>query len=276
MFKVRRVGREVAALRYGSAIMILLAFWWFVANTLSVDSIAGPIEVASLMVGEYYQSGKGRTVLFTTLQWTTASWLAGLLAAGVFSSAGRLSGLIATIWEVLFSALRSLPSVIAIPVFAIVFGFDRTGTFACAIALTCAYAFPSLDGSLRSAATRRDKLRECLRFSRTQETLVVTLPGIGEALGGVALNSFGIAMVVSIAGEMILSLPGTVGESVGTLAWLLRTSEMYAMVGWLVIASTILASLAHSAPTLLTVPGRILVDLKLGHFNYQDSLDFVE
>jgi ABC-type nitrate/sulfonate/bicarbonate transport system permease component len=111
----------------------------------------------------------------------------------------------------------------------------------------------TLEESFRASGT----VAEALGLTSLSRFRFVVLPAVGRALGGIAVQSYGIGLVVTVAGEMLLSISGSAGYRIAELAWLIRMAELYATVCWLVIGSLLLALGVSRAPRLLVLPARL-------------------
>jgi ABC-type nitrate/sulfonate/bicarbonate transport system permease component len=189
--------------------------------------------------------------------WALAAWVVGILATILIGSASQRSALAAAIFGIPLAIGRTLPSVIAVPLFAVVSGHDRWSTFTCASFLAACYSAPAFTASLAETLRLRSLASACLGLSPRQEFALVSLPGVGQSLQGISIQSFGIALVVTVAGEMILGLQGSAGERIAEWSWLLRMREVYALVVWLVVGTLVTEHLAALIPRLLRVPAHL-------------------
>jgi ABC-type nitrate/sulfonate/bicarbonate transport system permease component len=90
--------------------------------------------------------------------------------------------------------------------------------------------------------------------------LLIALPGVAQAWKAIALQSFGIALVVTVAAEMILSFSGSIGDEVAKMAWLLRMTDVYALVGWLFIWAVVVKYFVDQLPMVLEWPSRRIME----------------
>jgi ABC-type nitrate/sulfonate/bicarbonate transport system permease component len=213
-----------------------------------------PIEVVIAMAEQ------GRAVLLLAIRpfaWALGAWLVGILATILTGTLSLRSPTAGAVFSVPLAIGRTLPSVIAVPLFAVVAGHDRWSTFACASFLATCYSAPAFNESLAETLRLRRLAAECLGLTPRQEFSLVSLPGVGQSLQGISIQSFGIALVVTIAGEMILGLQGSAGERIAEWSWLLRMREVYALVVWLVIGTLLTERIAGLIPRLLRVPARL-------------------
>jgi ABC-type nitrate/sulfonate/bicarbonate transport system permease component len=240
-----------------SLVVWLSAWEIFVRGGVLMSSVLpAPDSVIATMFSSSFYRNTGRTAILATFSWTLLAWLSGTgLGLLLVAAALRLKFVTQSLAFV-FLAGRSLPSVVAIPIFAAALGIGRSTGFLCAVFLCVCYSVPTLEESMSSTAASKRVLREALGLGGWQALWLVTMPGIGRAVRAIGVQSFGIALVVTVAGEMILSLENTVGDQVAKLAWLVRMVEVYALVGWLVICSMGLNVATYVLPHLFTYPAK--------------------
>ncbi len=251
-------------IRVGSrtAVILLWVSLWQLLTHVSDASTAllpGPAAVLRTMLeGRFVHESVLPTLVPTTL-WVLGGWLTGLaicLALSVMSSYCQPTEPLVALPA---AVGRTLPSVIAIPLFAASFRSGRLAVLACATALVVAYSFPTLAQSLRTARAAWAAIAGAVRLRFGQTLAAVALPAVAAALAATAAQSLGIALVVTVAGEMILVVPGSLGARVSDWYFVLRMREMYALVAWLVIAAATMTLSTHILGQMLRLPGRLMV-----------------
>lgn len=221
--------------------------------------LPAPHVILVKMVSGAFLNDFAADAISQTFAWTALAWMVGTLLAIVLVLVAISCPIIRVSLTVPLLAGRTLPSVVAVPLFAAVIGIGRGAGFLCALYLCICYSLPTLEDSMKTTMASRRVLREALGLKGWRSVLFITIPGIGRAVRATGIQSFGIALVVTVAAEMILPLRNTAGDKVADLAWLLRMVEVYALVGWLVICSMIFNVATHIVPHLCTVPAKILV-----------------
>ncbi len=237
-------------------VILWLVLWFVVVRATKVPAsvLPPPEAVIKTMFSKDFIASYAISAVPSTVEWAFGAWLLGTVT-------GLVSVFVALKIELLKPAFsfplltgRCLPSVLAIPLFAAVMGLGRESVFACAVFLTICYSVPALEESIRSVAGTRSALREALGLNAIDTFILILAPGIGRAVRAIGVQSLGIGIVVTVAGEMILSLEGTLGRRVADLMWLLRMTEVYALVAWLVVGSILANAAAGAIPKLLTLP----------------------
>ena len=218
----------------GVILLIWFTLWELISyfQLISPMLLPAPHKIISNMIRLDFIDGFVNNTLPNTFFWVLIAWIIGILCASLFALVSIHSVKVTAFLKVLFISGRALPSVIAIPLFAAIMGFDRLTTVVCAIFLVVCYSEPSIQESLRSINTTRKALLETVPLSKLHSFILIILPGIANTLRAISTQSFGIALVVTIAGEMILALSNSVGNEVARMAWLLRMVDLYSMIGW--------------------------------------------
>jgi ABC-type nitrate/sulfonate/bicarbonate transport system permease component len=261
------LGQEEIIKRMGQfAKSCLSIFAWIVlwaiashSHFFSSELLPPPEIVIQKMFNSDFLSTYTFSSVPRTFFWVLSAWILGLVFAAIVSALAIISRWISAWVEVLFIAGRSLPSVIAIPLFATIMGIERSTVAICTAFLVVCYSEPSFQESFHAIRRARNALKEALNLSLKQEIMFVILPGAAHAWKAIAVQSFGIALVVTVAGEMILSFTHTVGWDVSQMAWLLKMVDMYAIVGWLIVWAFLIKRTTDALPLLLETPGRFLV-----------------
>jgi ABC-type nitrate/sulfonate/bicarbonate transport system permease component len=235
----------------------LLAWEMLARSGVLISSVLpAPDAILRTMFSPNFFRATGGIAIAQTFSWTILAWLCGT-SLGLFLVAIALRfEFLSQSLAFVFLAGRALPSVIAIPLFAAALGMGRTTGLVCAVFLCVCYSVPTLEESMRATVASKRVLREALGLDGWQAFWLVIMPGIGRAVRAIGVQSFGIALVVTVAGEMILSLENTVGDQVAKLAWLVRMVEVYALVGWLIVCSMALNVATYVLPHLFTLPAR--------------------
>jgi len=200
-----------------------------------------------------------RIHLVNTFGWAIISWIGGMFLTALLSLLSERIPLLRHPVVLITLGARTLPSVVAVPIFGALFGIERTSVFLCATFLVGSYSYPALDLAVRSSNETRRTLTEALGLRWWQSAVHIVLPGIGAVLQAISIQSFGIALVVTVAGEMILSIENTVGYEVAQLSWLQRMTEVYAFVGWFFLGSATVLFITLVSSRLLTLPARLTI-----------------
>jgi len=239
---------------------IILFIWFIIWELISYFQLISPMllpaphKIISNMIRLDFLAGFVSNNLPITFFWVLIAWVIGIISSSIFALVSLHSVSITAFFNVIFIAGRALPSVIAIPLFAAIMGFDRLTTFVCATFLVVCYSEPSIQESLRSINTTRKALLETVPLSKVHSFILIILPGIAKTLRAISTQSFGIALVVTIAGEMILALSNSVGNEVAQMAWLLRMVDLYSMIGWLISCALITMYITEFLPKFFEIP----------------------
>ena len=251
--------RALGVLEWILGTSLILVLWEALASSNSGGFSLLPRveEIGRVMVSRSFLSGPGLRGVGRTVEWAISGWGGGLLVTlGAAGLCGRTPILRRSV-DFVFIAGRSLPSVVAIPIFAASLGTGRQSTSVCTVFLVAAYSYPSFMATLEESFRASGTVAEALGLTSLSRFRFVVLPAVGRALGGIAVQSYGIGLVVTVAGEMLLSISGSAGYRIAELAWLIRMAELYATVCWLVIGSLLLALGVSRAPRLLVLPARL-------------------
>ena len=254
--------------RYCIVFLLWMLFWALLSHSALVSSalLPSPERVIARMFDLQFILTYVFNSLPKTFFWVLGSWCTGLLLTAFLSVFAAISRTVSCGLDLVFVAGRALPSVVAIPLFAAVLGSDRMTVAACTTFMVICYSEASFRESISSINKMRNILKETLDISMIQEMLIIVLPGAAHAWRAIAVQSFGIALVVTVAGEMILSFYKTVGDEVSQKAWLLNMVDLYAMVGWLVIWALIIKRITSLLPYLLETPGKIMIEFQGKNF----------
>lgn len=253
--------RRIAALL---TLVIPVLAWLFFWEILVYSSLlkSSVLPTPTLTIKTMFARESLRIIagpLVRTFSWTLIALIVGIGLGFTFVIIGNRFQLLSNLLSPIFVAGRTLPSVIAIPIFATTFGIDRNTVSICSIFLCLSYSFPTLEQSVRSTLVARRTFRNTLGLTALQSFWVVLLPGMASAIRAIGVQSLGIALVVTLAGEMILSLENSLGRQVAEFAWLLQMAQVYAIVGWLLILSSVLNSVTYALPTLFSIPAKRLI-----------------
>lgn len=218
--------------------------------------LPGPAQVARALTRVAAQPANLHAVV-ETFVWVTLAWVVGVLIAVT------LSALCSWIPIQIFISPpsivgRTLPSVVVIPLVAGVAGISRLSTFSAATFIVVSYALPLTISSYRELQETWSSLTVGLQMSQRQALLLVQLPGMGQMVSIVAAQTLGLALVVTLAGEMLLA-QGGIGQAISDLTWVLRMSEAYGFVVILVLFSMLGLALVRALATLAVAPGRRMV-----------------
>lgn len=248
-------------LRTFIAALVLLAGWALISHfsTYAQSLLPPPERVISRMFERDFASTYALIVIPNSLAWVLLAWALGFALTGFLSIASRSSPFIKSMLDLLFIGGRTLPSVIAVPLFAAILGLDRGSAICCSVFLVISYSHPAFEESLGTLAQTKSSIREAIGLSKFHEFVMVILPGVASAWKAISVQSLGIALVVSIAGEMILSFPNSVGDEVSDMIWLNRTVDLYSVICWLVISVGLIRWGVELIPGLFELPGRRLV-----------------
>jgi len=255
--------------RFSLAIITWLLVWAMLSYSGIVSSalLPPPDIVIARMFNSNFIIVYVLSSLLRTFAWVWSSWVIGLIFSALLAWLALHIRFVPSALEVLFVSGRALPSVIAIPLFAAVMGSGRFTVAACTVFLVICYSELSFQESLQALSRTRRAMEETFKFSKYQELLLIILPGLAHAWKAIAVQSFGIALVVTVAGEMILSFQNTVGYDVAQKAWLLNMIDLYAIVGWLIILSLLIKRATDFLPELFEFPGRYVVNDRSNKFS---------
>ena len=241
--------------------LVWLSIWELICffNLTSKSLIPFPHKILSNMMSLEFINRYIVVMLPNTFLWVIIAWSLGILTAILFAIASIASTSISRLLQVVFISGRTLPSVIAIPLFAAIMGFGRPTTFICTIFLVLCYSEPSIQESLRTINTTRKAFLEVVPLSRFNSLILIILPGISKTLKAISTQSFGIALVVTIAGEMILALPDSIGNEVAQMAWLLKMVDLYSLISWLRLSSLITMQITEYLPRFFELPANYTI-----------------
>lgn len=246
--------------------LLAVLFVWFgiweiisFLNFTSKSLLPFPHKILSNMMSLDFINRYIVVMLPNTFLWVIIAWALGILAASLFAIASITSTSISRFLQVVFIAGRTLPSVIAIPLFAAIMGFERPTTFVCTIFLVLCYSEPSIQESLRTINTTRKAFSEVVPLSKFNSLILIILPGISKTLKAISTQSFGIALVVTIAGEMILALQNSIGNEVAQMAWLLKMVDLYSLISWLIFSSLITMQITEYLPRFFELPANYTI-----------------
>ncbi|MGE5648300.1 MAG: hypothetical protein ACM336_21180 [Acidobacteriota bacterium] len=260
-------------LRVAVVVLVSLVGWLTVwealvrSHVLVSSVLPSPSTIVKTMFEPRFHQDVGGSAIASTFGWTIGAWVLGTCIGLALVAIGLRLKFVSHSLAFVLLAGRTLPSVIAIPIFAAGMGIGRRTGFACAAFLCVCYCVPTLDESMKSVAASRRVLRDALGLGGWQAFWLVVFPGIGRAVRAIGVQSFGIALVVTVAGEMLLSIDRTVGAEVANLAWLVRMVEVYALVGWLILCSIAFNIATYLLPHILAFPAKriaLFMERRLG------------
>lgn len=250
------------SLRFSYAILFWLAIWGVLnySAIISTSLVPSPTQVISKMLSREFLFGYVLSSLPSTFAWVLSSWGLGLFCSFLLSLLPLRMHMISSALDVLFVSGRTLPSVIAIPLFAAIMGSGRLTAAACTVFMVICYSESSFLESHQGLKRTRAAIKETTKLSWQQEIIIIVLPGAMHAWRAIALQSFGIALVVTVAGEMLLSFQNSVGNDVADMIWLMRMADLYAMVAWLIVLALIIKRATHFIPELFKIPAKHIVN----------------
>ncbi len=246
-----------------SVLCWVLIWALFSHSTIVSQSLLPPPEKVLLRMVEIgFIHSHIVTGMFETFSWVVFSWIIGLLVSLFIGALSIKCRWVNYFLSILFIGGRALPSVIAVPLFAAIMGIERASAAACSIFLVMCYSESSFRESLNAISKSRKAIKSALALSLKHEFIFIVLPGAARTWRAIAVQSFGIALVVMVAGEMILSFSNSVGDDVAQMMWLLKMVDLYAIVGWLVIWAIVINCITSALPSVMEWPGqRILAQL---------------
>lgn len=200
-----RIAFSTVNVRGALFVVALILVWQLVVSTgiLHSQFFPSPAGVLSATTNSALMAPLLHTLLATTLGW--------LISSVVGLTLGLLMGTFFPVWQYSMASvdvIRSIPAIVFIPVFALIFGISLKAEIAVIVYVSgWPVLLSALAGMQQVGAGLRDSAR-ILRLSRTAYILKIALPSaMPEILVGLRLG-MGLALTLSIAGELLINPAG--------------------------------------------------------------------
>ncbi len=221
--------------------LLAVAVWWLITLPGGIDPLFLSSPKATL--GSFVEGIRSRELLLATAA-TVKRVLSGL---GIATVAGVAIGLLLGGYRPVRNSLgpfvdgiRSMPATALFPAFLIAFGVGDAAKIAvAAFVCTWAIAIVTADAVATTGATKQFLLR--LHGTSTLQRFVdgFLMPALPSVLGAVRAAA-GLALVVTVAVEMIVGTKVGLGQTIYEAQVTYRISLMYAAIGMSALAGVVL------------------------------------
>lgn len=214
----------------GGAVLLVLA--WHGAISLKLvpslllpaPSAVGGSLVRMVQNSRFWQD-------FATTVWT---WLAGVLVGSlVGGAAGIAVGLNRFVWaavEPWIEFLRSLPSVVLVPLVSLFLGVGAASRLTCSAVVVGALLMSTAATALRSASSAHLRLATAWQATRWQTVVHFLLPAALSHMAVSLKAAIPIALIVAVAADMLIATDAGLGKIIMDALAVFDTPTMYAAV----------------------------------------------
>ena len=171
---------------------------------------------------------------WTNLAATVWAWLAGVFVGSIVGgAAGIIVGLNRIIWaavEPWIEFLRSMPSVVLIPLVSLFLGVGASSRLTCSAIVVGVLLMSTAGTALRSASQAHLRLATAWRATQWQTICHFLFP---SALSHMAVSlkaAIPIALIVAVAADMLIATDAGIGKIIMDSLAVFDTSTMYAAV----------------------------------------------
>jgi ABC-type nitrate/sulfonate/bicarbonate transport system permease component len=165
---------------------------------------------------------------------TTFTWLGGIVLGVLF---GSVLGLLIGINQFIYDAfepwiefIRSLPSVVLVPLVALFFGVGINSRLACSAIVVTVMLLSNIGISFRSIKLSHIKLAQSWKITKKQKLIYFILPAALSHLVATLKSAIPIALIVAVAADMLIATDNGIGKIIMDSMAVLNTTKMYAAI----------------------------------------------
>ena len=245
LYKAMPWWHRLISIIFGGSILIILWELILVLNIATPLLLPEPARVLNqllvLLKKQSFWMDIGSTV------WT---WMFGVIIGFLIGAAGGLLlGLNRYIWaavEPWIEFLRSLPSVVLVPLISLFLGVGASSRFTCSALVVAVMMISTAGTGLRTVSSSHLRLAGAWKVTRWQEIRVFLIPTALSHMMVALRAAIPIALIVTVAADMLIATESGVGKVIMDALAVFDTPTMYAaiiVVGVLGYLSAILGSL---------------------------------
>lgn len=232
----------------GTALLILL--WAVLAAAVREPMLVPSISQTCARLGAIVREESFFRILGTTLARTAGGYALSLATAAFFGIPALLSASVRSALEPAMRLMRSIPTIAMIVLALIWLRADSVPIFTCFVAIT-----PALYDAISGAASEEDlPLMEMARaygVSRGRVFRVIELHRIRQAIGRLLPFTLGLALKMTVAGEVLAQPAHSIGEQLSLRKIQLDTAGVFAWILIILAAGECLRALAFGCASVL-------------------------
>jgi sulfonate transport system permease protein len=220
-------GRNVA----GAVVALaLLAVWQgaIAVGVIDFEYVPMPTKVGTALVDEV-QSGTLLTALTHTTFAALTAWAAAVAVGGVLGTALGLSARGRAWAATSVDVLRTLPVIAFIPIAALLFGLSTTTEIVVAAWSAAWPVVINTMGGVQAVHPRLNEVAAVMHLTRRQRLVAIVLPAASALVLVGARLALALALVVTVAAEMIAN-PAGIGYEIVQNQQALRPDAMFAYI----------------------------------------------
>jgi NitT/TauT family transport system permease protein len=211
--------------------IFVIGIWYLLIYTGTINKILLPYPHKVL---------KELFSLFNELQFwidlgsTTFTWIGGVVLGVLF---GSVLGLIIGINTFIYNAfepwiefIRSLPSVVLVPLVAIFLGVGINSRLACSSIVVTVMLLSNIGIAFRSVKQSHLKLAQSWKINRKQKLIYFILPAALSHLVVTLKSAIPIALIVAVAADMLIATDNGIGKIIMDSMAVFNTTKMYAAI----------------------------------------------
>ncbi|NTW31957.1 MAG: hypothetical protein HGB12_04925 [Bacteroidetes bacterium] len=165
---------------------------------------------------------------------TTSAWIVGLIGGIVLGvSIGLLLALNEKIWfifEPIVEFLRSLPSIVLVPLISLFLGVGINSKISCVIIVVAVTIISTIGISIRGINITYKRLQTAWKLSLIDKLRHIYLPEIASHLLVAIKASIPLALIVAVASDMLIATDNGIGKIITDSMAVFDTKKMYAAI----------------------------------------------
>ena len=209
---------------------LVLGWHLVVAFGLVPDLLLPP----PLNVGEALLDSLGSASFWQGVSATVWTWLVGVLFGGLAGGAtGLCVGFNRYIWSAVepwVEFLRSLPSVVLVPLVSLFLGVGVSSRVVCSGLVVFVLMVSSAATAVRSTKSAHLKLASAWRATRLQAVWIFIIPAVLSHMALALRAAIPIALIVAVAADMLIATESGLGKTIMDSLAVFDTARMYAAI----------------------------------------------
>lgn len=211
--------------------IFVVGIWYLSIYTGTVNKILLPyphkvmIEFFTLFSQHQFWIDLGSTIF---------TWIGGVVLGIVFGFIlGVIIGLNTFIYyafEPWIEFIRSLPSVVLVPIVALFLGVGINSRLACSSIVVTVMLLSNIGIAFRTVKQSHLKLAQSWKINKKQRLIYFILPATLSHLVVTLKSAIPIALIVAVAADMLIATDNGVGKIIMDSMAVLNTSKLYAAI----------------------------------------------
>lgn len=223
------LSKKIFAIIVGAVVIVLV--WYLVLYFEFVSTILLPYP--NKVINELF-------VLFTERSFwinigtTIFTWVGGIIFGLFF---GCIFGIILGYNQFIYHAfepwiefIRSLPSVVLVPLVALFFGVGIGSRLACSSIVVAVMLISNMGIAFRSVKNAHLKLAKSWKINNNQKILYFIAPAALSYLMVTLKSAIPIALIVAVAADMLIATDSGIGRTIMESLAVLNTTRLYAVI----------------------------------------------